>query len=231
MKRFVISDELCTTGFNEHITLDLFRPIEDQLKRRYLYHRSGHEKGNPSKIKTIIAANSSLRIAFGWSFESATIYEKMMQECTDTICPRYNIIVNMQSDNRCDWLGFSPFNVFEKVLLDDLDLYRLMLFNNELVDFQTDVIQFISTHKSFLDHSLIRNNDYRFKFYKNRRKDPAALSDAFHCYIEAINNTTGITSISRNFVEEYIGCHYLNYPEIFFELLNFYTLKGRIYEE
>jgi hypothetical protein len=66
---------------------------------------------------------------------------------------------------------------------------------------------------------------------RNIRKNPTALVDAFHYYIDAVKATTGIDSIPRLFAEEMLGCHYLYHPEIFFELIEFYTLKGTLYDE
>jgi len=31
-------------------------------------------------------------------------------------------------------------------------------------------------------------------------------------------------------IEEYIGCHYLYHPDLFFELVDFYKLKGSVYD-
>jgi hypothetical protein len=232
MKKFIITEESCTTGFYEHVTLNLTKPIEDQLRRRYLYVRKGPDEGKASDLIKIIEQNSSLRISFGWSFESTEIYERMMEECLRELLPKYNTFMpNLVSDTRCDWLGFLPFNCFEKDELKDLSIYSLILFNNEMVKFQTEVVRFIATHKSFLQHSLIRNDEYRFKYYKDRRKDPVALSEAFQYYIESVKDTTGIESIPQSFVEEFIGCHFLHHPETFFELMNFFTLKGNIYDK
>lgn len=231
MEKFTISEESCTIGFHEHVTLNLYKPADEQLRRRYLYSRSGEAKGNPVEIKKIIAENSSLRIAFGWSFESMHAYQTMMNECIEEVAPRYNIYTgNMMTDGRCDWLGFIPFNTFDKATYEDLSLYSLLLFNNELVDFQTDVVKFILQHETFLQHSLMRNDDYRFNYFKVRRKDPLALEDAFNYYLECVEGTSGIVSLPRRLIEEYIGCHYLHHPNLFFELVDFYKLKGSIYD-
>jgi hypothetical protein len=181
MDKFTIDEDSSSIGFHEHVVLNLYKSAEEQLRRRYLYSRSSQAKGNSSAIKKIIEQNSSLRIAFGWSFESMHVYKEMMEECIEEVAPRYNILTgNMMSDGRCDWLGFIPFNTFDKAAYEDLSLYSLILFNNELVDFQTDVVKFILHHKTFLQHSLMRNDDYRFNYFKERRKDPLALSDAFN---------------------------------------------------
>lgn len=232
MKKFTITTESCATGFFEHVTLDLSNPIEDQLRRRYLYVRRGSDLGSPRELIKIIEQNSSLRISFGWSFESAEAYKLMMNECLEKLILNYSVSsVHMTSDSRCNWLGFLPYDCFEKELLSEFSIYSLIEFNNELVRFQTDVVKFISTHKSFLQHSIIRNNEYRFKYYKDRRKDPVALSEAFQFYIESVKDTTGINSVPRSFVEEFIGCHFLHHPDTFFELVEFFMLKGNIYDK
>jgi len=231
MKRFSILREPCTIGFAENVTLNLFQPIEGQLNRRRLLHRRGPDKGGVNEILKIIEKNSSLRISFGWSFESTEIYEDLMNECTEQVAIKYNIHAgNMMSDTRCDWLGFVPFNVFDAEKYADMSVTSLIIFNNELIDFQTEVVKFISTHKHFLDHSLVRNDEYRFRYFKSIRKDPVALVDAFHYYLDAIKDTTGVNTLSKSLIEEFIGCHYLHHPETFFELVNFYTLKGSIHD-
>jgi len=231
MEKFTITEDSCSIGFHEHVTLTLFKPVEEQLRRRYLYSRSGESRGNPTAIKKIIEENSSLRIAFGWSFESMHVYKEMMKECVEEISPKYNILTgNMMTDGRCDWLGFIPFNTFDKAAYEDMSLYSLLLFNNELVEFQTDVVRFILQHEAFLQHSLMRNDDYRFNYFKVRRKDPIALGDAFNYYLECVKGTCGIDKLPRRLLEEYIGCHYLHHPDLFFELVDFYKLKGSLYD-
>ena len=159
------------------------------------------------------------------------VYKEMMKECIEEISPKYNILTgNMMTDGRCDWLGFIPFNTFEKAAYEDMSLYSLLLFNNELIEFQTDVVKFILQHEAFLQHSLMRNDDYRFNYFKARRKDPVALGDAFNYYLECVKGTSGIDKLPRRLIEEYIGCHYLYHPDLFFELVDFYKLKGSVYD-
>jgi hypothetical protein len=112
---------------------------------------------------------------------------------------------------------------------EDLSTYGLIIFNNDLIDFQIAVISFIAQHKSFKEHSLLRNESYRFDYYKAIRQDPIALEDAFHYFIDSIKETSGLEVIPQGYLEECIGCHYLHHPDVFFELLDFYTLKGSIY--
>lgn len=232
MNRFTITEDSCTTGFHEHVTLDPLKPVVDQLRRRKLHFRSGSDQGNPRKMLNIIAENSSLRIAFGWSFESIYIYSKIMKECIEAIEPQHNIFT-MTSDSRCDWLGFMPFNIFQRAEYEDLDVRNLIAFNNDLIDFQVDVLSFLLQNKIFLQHSLMRNNDYRFNYFKARRTDRTALSDAFGYYLECAAADCGVESIEGlplKLIEEDIGCHYLRHPDLFFELLSFHVLKGNIYE-
>ena len=230
-ERFTISHDACSVGFYEHVSLDICKPIEDQLNRRRLVARSNRAEVNVTSLKTIIERNSSLRIKFGWSFESAAQYTQIMEECMEEIGTRYSAIFGrMMSDDRCSWLGFSPFNIFDKAIYEDFRTDQLIAFNNELIEFQTTVVRFISEHKIFRQHSLLRNPDYRFDYYKIIRNNVDELSDAFQYYIDSVKDIVGLESIPRQHIEEHIGCHYLYHPDIFFELLEFYKLKGVIYE-
>jgi hypothetical protein len=206
-------------------------PFPGQLNRRRLYHRSIGDSGSEAVIKKIIEQNSSLRIAFGWSFESTTSFEEVMQDCVTHVIPKYNISAgNMCSDTRCDWLGFMPFNVFEQSVYEDLSLYNLILFNNEMIDYQIEVVTYVANHKLFRQHAIVRGHRYRYEYFKTIRKDNNRLSDMFMYYINAIKETSLVTSIPRDIVEQDIGCHFLYHPEVFFELLEFSILKGDICE-
>lgn len=231
MERFVLSSESCIIGFHEHVALDLMKPISQQLNRHRLYHRGSGDLGDERAIKKIIEENASLRIAFGWSFESTTMFETVMKDCVREVIPKYNTSAgNMCSDTRCDWLGFMPFDVFEREVYRYLSIYDLILFNNELVDFQEEVIKFISNHKIFKQHAIVRGEQYRFDLFKASRKDSVALSDLFSYYVDAVKETSLVGGIPRDIVEQDIGCHYLYHPEVFFELLEFSILRGDICE-
>src|ERR1035437_3796944 len=126
-EKFVITDETCTIGFQEYATLSILKPIEEQLGRRRLVHRSYREKGNAELLKKIIDKNSSLRVSFGWSFESAKQYTDMMEECIAEVSPKYDIFTgSMVSDIQCSWLGFLPFNVFDKMVYEGMSLYSMV---------------------------------------------------------------------------------------------------------
>lgn len=234
MDRFIISGDPCSFGFAEHVNLDPRKNTSEQLNRRFLHVRSGRvgrAQGDAHALRKIIDKNASLRIDFGWSFESAYHYNTIMKEAVETITPKYNIgVSHMVSDMRCSWLGFIPYNVFERTVYEDLNVYGLIQFNNELVAFQNEIVEFISTHKIFLQHSILRNDRYRFAFFKEVRKDPEKLASAFHDYMEAVKEVSLINSLPRFILEEQIGCHFLHQPDLFFELLEFSILKGDICE-
>ena len=233
MKTFEILNDDYTTGFRVTLTLWPDRPIEQQLRRERLYINPNNDyirQADSHTLRQIILRNSSFRVDFGWSFESATRFRRMMAECIDQIAPKYSSIpANMISNGNCSWLGFTPFNVFERAAYEDLNTHELIAFNNDLIGFQTAVISFIANHKSYKAHSLLRNDTYRFEYYKAIRHNPIALEDAFHYFIESVKDTTEHDVVPLEYLEECIGCHYLHHPEIFFELLNFYILKGSIY--
>ena len=191
-----------------------------------------HRAGDIQAIKKIIVNNSSLRIGFGWGFESTLIMKEMMDECMANVAPLFNANAgNMTSDMRGDWIGFVPFNIFEQSIFDNMSLYSLIVFNNELINFQVAVVDFILQHKDYRYHAFMRDSYHRYRYMRKIRKDPLALTDAFHYYIDAVRETTGIDTLPRLFAEEMIGCHYLHNPDLFFELVEFYTLKGTLYDE
>lgn len=229
--RFEITKETSTVGFHTHVTIDLFKPVETQLQRQKLNLRAGAEKGDPAAIRKIIDNNASLRVGFGWSFESERQLNDMMEECLYELCNNFNSSMpKIVSDMRGDWIGFTPYNAFEQYDIEQLSVYGMILFNNELVNFQTDVVKFITQHKTYRQHAIIRDRSYRYTSLKTIRKSSIDLEDAFHYYMSAIKDTTGLGKITRSYIEETIGVHFLHDPDLFFELIDFYTLKGMIYE-
>jgi len=220
----------CTTGFQEHVSLSLLKPVASQLRRRRLYHRSGREKGDPEAIKKIIETNASLRVNFGWAFESSHHYNIIMDGVIKEIVPLYNEHAGlMTTDGTCCWIGFVPHNSYDREVYKDMPVHELIEFNNNIIDFQIKVVEFISNHLIFRQHAMMRDHYYRFSFFKEIRKDREALADAYHYYMNAVHETCLINCILRDSVEEQIGCHYLNHPDLFFELLEFSILKGVIY--
>jgi hypothetical protein len=232
MNRFSISPEPCPVGFHEHISLNPTAGAALQMNRRRLLHRSGYDKGNVSEIKKIIEQNASLRIGFCWSFETMSHLKEIIIEGLEQIAPKYNEHTgNLITDMRCDWIGFVPFNIFDKAILDDMSIYSLIIFNNELVDFQVELIDFILKHPCYRHHAFLHDRDYRYGMLKAIRHDPVALAEAYIYYMDAVVAVNGLRSIPTLFPEETIGCHYLHHPEVFFELTEFYILKGMLYNE
>jgi hypothetical protein len=185
--------------------------------------------GDSKSIQKIIENNSSLRVDFGWSFESAYHYETVMDDCIRAVVHKYNDKVGMMiSDMRCSWLGFVPFNVFDRHVYEDMSIYSLILFNNEVIDFQKDVINFVSNHPIYREHAILRDTAYRFSYFKEIRKNPVALSAAYAYYLSAIGNVSAIKPVPRSILEGDIGCHFLYNPDLFFELLDFSILNGDI---
>jgi hypothetical protein len=231
MKNFTIFSEPCSIGFQSHARLYPDKPVTPELHRRRIHYRSGLESVDPNEIKKIIEWNSSLRVAFGWGFESTESLNIIMKDCESHLSntPRFDIC-NIASDLRCDWIGFIPFNTFDKMLLQDLTIKELIEFNNELINYQIDVVTFISNHRIYQSHAIVRDSEYKYRYFKKIRKDPVALAAAFQYYIDSIMISSGLTSIARDIVEEMIGCHYLYHPDVFFESLNLNILRGTIYE-
>jgi hypothetical protein len=229
VKYFNLSIDMYTTGFQEHAKIDLFKPIEPQLRRQRL---------NPSfmtltseEIKQIIEYNASLRFDFGWSFEHSGHLETIMAECVKEIASKYAPnIARMVSDMRCSWLGFEPHNMYDKDAYKDLNVYGLVYLNNELIDFQVEVVKIVSNHPIYRQHAFVRDDWYRFESFKAVRKDRELLEEKFHYYMTSIKEISCILSLPRDILESCIGMHFLYHPDLFFELLEFSILKGDVYE-
>ena len=220
----------CIVSFQENVRINLRKPIVDQLQRRRLFHRDGREKGNPVELKKIIERNSSLRVNFGWAFESSYHYQIIMNGVAEEVTPLFNEHAGlMTTDGTCSWLGFVPHNVYDREVYEDLSVYSLILFNNDIIDFQTKVVEYVCNHKIFKQHAITRDDQYRFSSFKELRRDRDALEDAYHYYMDAVHEISLINAISRDMLEEQIGCHFLYHPDLFFELLEFSILKGEIY--
>jgi hypothetical protein len=201
------------------------------MKRRKLEIRRDLNEGDHHQLKRIIEKNASLRIDFGWSFESETHYKTIMKECIETVAPYYNSsVAKMMADLTCSWLGFVPHNSYDKEVYKDLSTYGLIIYNNELVNFQINVVTFIIEHRLYKQHAMLRDEWYRFEFFKNVRKDKVALEAAYHGYIDCIKDICMLKAIPRDLLETQIGCHFLYESDLFFELLEFSILKGEIYE-
>jgi glutaredoxin-related protein len=154
-----------------------------------------------------------------------------MKDCQSAIrSPFTGFTVSLISDRHADWFGFEPFNVFDKMFYNDLCVEDLVYFNNKLIEYQTEIVKFVASHKIFRNHLILRDRYFRFDYFKTRRKDPVALSESFQYYMDAICDVMGLSHIPRDVIEEDVGCHFLHHPSVFFELLEFYKLKGQINE-
>ena len=230
MKKFTITHDASTIGFQEHIVFTPLKPIDNQLHRIRLSIEKDAD-GNPEEFKRVIDYNSSLRVDFGWSFESSYHFDTIMNECVEEVIPKFNVATGlMTTDMTCCWLGFIPHNSYDREVYKDLSRYGLILYNNELIDFQTEIITFIVNHPIFRQHAILRDDRYRFEYFKDLRKNRSALAEAYRYYMDAIHEVGLLPAISRDIMEEQIGCHFLREPDLFFELVSFSKLKGEIYE-
>lgn len=229
---FEILVESKTIGFQQHYMLNPAKPVASTLDRRVLYHRADRDATtNRSELKKIIDTTASLRVGFGWSFEDISTFRCMIDECIVESSKKFNMGLNgLVSDLSGDWIGFRPYNVFERAVFEDLSTYGLIIFNNELIEYQIDLLERIQQTQLYLDHAILRDDSYRFTYFKNIRREDTLLAEGFHYIMDAINNTTGIQCMPRSYIEELIGCHYMHHPDVFFEILNFYTLAGRLYD-
>ena len=132
---FEILIESKAIGFQEHYTMNPVKSIKDTLQRRVLHHRADREsESNRAELKKIIDTTASLRVGFGWSFEDISTFTQLINKCMAESASNFNIGLNgLVSDLSGDWIGFRPYNVFERAIFEDLSTYGLIIFNNELI--------------------------------------------------------------------------------------------------
>jgi hypothetical protein len=197
------------------------------MELRKLTHISGMPWCDEDTMVETIIAHASLKIDFGWSFESSDQLSSIMNECIEHFeGMRSQYYFDVISDFRGNWIGFIPFGTIDTTL----GVEQLIQYNNGLINFQTAIVKFIVSHTCFQQHAVLRDDNYRYEYLKKLRHNPDDLSDFFHYYIDAIYSTTGINMVFRKHLDIQISCHYLYYPEIYFELLTLYTLRGIIFE-
>lgn len=227
--RFTITNTPCITGFNNHVTLDASKPIETQLTHQLITYNDIINGLTVQQAKDRINWNSSYRVSFGWAFESATLLSETVNDALSHVLPMYNSFLGYITSDQCgNWIGFLPFNAFEREAFDNLSLYELAMFNNNLIEYQAGIVKQIVNNKCFQQHALLRDADYRYSYCKKFHHSPDNLENLYHYYVNALSDTLGVALVTERKIYEDIGCHYLHYPAVFFECLMFYKLKGVI---
>lgn len=230
MDLFTVSVGPSSITFHSNVRIDPLKPIEDQLNRKKLISRAGHDFSSRD-LRAVIERNASLRVDFGWSFESSSLYREVMNDCIKDVVPKFSSNFGyMMTDGRCSWLGFVPNSPIERGAYEHYSDYALVVFNNNLVDYQTEIVRFITQHRIFRQHAILRDDRYRFAYFKPIRKNPVALAEAYRYYINAVHDIGLVSRIPRDLLDEQIGCHFLNHSDLFFELLEFSILKGEVHE-
>lgn len=222
-------------GFQEHVSLARVQTVDEAvLRRRRLFYRHHTETTEQLQyIRRVLQSNSSLRIGFGWSFESTAFMINLFDECYADLIPRFErqiTIPRTVSDFRADWFGFETFNLFDQTALEGLDAYQMIVFNNSLIDFQIDMVRFVVQHPHYRAHQLCRDDSFRYARFKQARQNPDSLEDLTKEYLDSLKITTGMLSFPREIIEQSIGMHFLNHSSLFFELMDFYSLQGTIYD-
>jgi hypothetical protein len=157
----------------------------------------------------------------------------LFEDCFNELVPRFErhiTIPKIVTDYRGDWFGFAPYNAFERGDYENRDLYQLILYNNSMIDFQTDVVKFVTQHACYRAHELCRNDQYRYRVFKQIRNQSGPLEDLTRQFLDALKYTSGMERFPRELIEQSVGVHFLQHPSLFFELMDFYSLQGTIYD-
>ncbi len=230
-KRFRTVENGATATFTVRVPdIDPCEPIAGQICRRALKYVQGLSGDNErNEILQLLEWNSSLGVWFQWSFRQDE-FSKILSECEASVKPEFTgNIASVYSDNSCSWIGFLQFDTFDRLYYQDLCIEDLIDFNNRLIRYQTAVVEFITSHPLYKQYGIVYNDTYRYRHFKQLRKDPVALSGAFQYYIDSLLQI-GFAKVSVDTIDVDIGCHYLYHPDVYFELLDFNKLKGTVSE-
>ena len=220
--RFTIIDSVYVHGFYSYMTYN-------KLYKRlvYLIPISKYKELHRSECIMYIRDRSSFCVFFGWdiSEEDLTI---IMNDCINNVIPNFSIGTGkMFTDISRRWLGFEQINLFEEeYYLRDLNTYSLILFHNEIINFQDSVLTFVTEHEIYKNYQIIKDSNYRYEYFKDRQKDRYKLSEGYAFYIDAAKYLN--SKLTEKIISMDIGCYFLNHSDLFFELLNFSLLKGDI---
>jgi hypothetical protein len=198
-------------------------PIEQAIHRRRLFHSTLISSDFIPELLEIIRWNSALSVNFEFPYFSTGLPEKEVSKLLEVADP-YNIskYVPVLYDTACTVVGFKPLNHLETEIMKSVGLENLLLFNNRLIDYQARFLKEVAASPVYIQQLLKHDRNFRFGQFKKARKSKEDIVDLFHNYISAV------APISQDELEMQVGCHFLSYPDLFGELLNFSKLKGHI---
>lgn len=206
---------------------------ESSLARRrpdlhYLSHRT--EEVRQQLIK-IITSNSSLVVHLEVELTDDQ-FNVIFKDCEKNIKPGFtglDIEICTNSTNRL--IAFREFNTFEVKYYENLCHDDLIYFNNALTQYQVDVVKFIANHKIYRSAVIVDDEVYRYTYFKSARSDVDELIRAAERYISSFLFHYEADTILEDELRMAIGCHFLEYPTQYSELVNYLKLKGTLYHE
>lgn len=236
--KFEITDQLESLHFNSHVHFTYSMEINDFSLRRHIPvleiisgelndERSRSHTFTKEKVVMSIQFNESLSFGFGFSVKPSNILEKIVSECLEKIS---NISFSgiIVSGRHCSSINFVPAkdNNFMH-----LSLAELIDYHKDLIKFQITFIKLLTEHSLFIQSGLFRCNEYRFRAFKDIRNNRSKLIDLYNLYINAGTDLKTFSANDKDIVESEIGCHFLGDPSLFYELINFSILQGKISNE
>lgn len=230
MEQFILIDQARPLDYSTLVRiLNVDSGIDsDSLYRTILFHTQDPGRALRQQLLHTIQHNSSLRVQWPIQFESWTLYQAVVQAAVEQQGAG-GVAQVMVTDSELDWLGFTGHDMFD---LDRINCYnhrQLIDFNNSMVNSQVSMVRAICSHKLFVQHLLLKDPDYRYRYFLERRNSRAELSQAYFFYIDSVKNIQQAQSVAQQQIEQEIGCHFISAAELYFELLSFSRLTGTVY--
>lgn len=171
---------------------------------------------------------SGLYIDFGWAFETPDDIELIFNDFLDNYYKSKYDFGDIFTDHRCSWFGFEPLWPINTSYLDDMSLEELNTYQEQLVDYQIDVITHVQNHPLIFKYFLTRDSEFRFDYLKSKRENIDELTNGFWEYVTASMEISRFPYVFKDILEKEIGCHFIDHSSIYHELLLVLKLKGQI---
>lgn len=134
------------------------------------------------------------------------------------------------ADASLGWLSPAPPARHQ---LDQLELDAALLtqYNQQWYQHMHAFLQHWVSQPVNQSHALLYIDLYRYQTGVTARHSTEGLADLFERYIQAWHTCCPDITLTRSEMEQHIGCHFLSAPQVFYRLLNFYTMSGHIANE
>lgn len=212
---FVVFNQNIFDGISTHSEKDWLRQVA--MLSCDVWHSYAHKVMNESCIN------------FQYVFECTDDELEAIMSDVNVPKPVHNeLILNFYSDKSWDSIYIETFNGTVSDIINYSPAILKSIYD-EMIEYQRNIINQIINHAIFKRNALIFYEPYRHDRFLNIRNNTESLCDLARYYIESMHSTYNVFA-TEEIIEKEIGYHFLKFPDLYFELITFYKLKGMIHE-